>query len=105
MGGRQNVGGNAMYGSVWKSTANIVSWTLQTALALWGAKGRFGMIAVNIPQKTGGLVNLSTINNILLMGGSDGVSFFNGVYKSVDLGATWTKGKSCLKFVNMKLEL
>ncbi|WP_317065036.1 PKD domain-containing protein [Methanoculleus caldifontis] len=62
---------------VWRSADNGATWTEMNASAGWPA--RFSHASVALPD-----------GSIVLMGGSDGTTWYNDVWRSIDSGATWT---------------
>jgi N-acetylneuraminic acid mutarotase len=76
MGGR---GGTTSLSDVWRSTDLGTTWTQMTAAAPW--TGTDNHTSVALPD-----------SSIILMGGYDGnMQYQNDVWRSTDLGATWTQ--------------
>jgi hypothetical protein len=88
MGG---LSGSSRLNDVWRSTDQGVTWTQMTAAAGWTARGRH----TSVPLPDG---------SILLMGGSyiDNNNLYplRDVWRSTDLGATWTKITTSVPYDN-----
>ncbi|MGC9308945.1 MAG: Kelch repeat-containing protein, partial [Thermoplasmatota archaeon] len=64
---------------VWRSTDKGATWTQITASASWSARSSHTSVA------------LSDDSIVLMLGSSETSSFMNDVWRSTDMGATWTQ--------------